>query len=107
MWRPPGLRIVLAAALSASFAATPSLAKVGAKCSGFAGLTCGPDEFCQRPPGVCSLADAEASCVRKPTICSRIYLPVCGCDARTYGNDCERMAAGVSLAHAGKCAGTP
>ena len=36
-------------------------AKVGAKCGGFAGLTCGPHEFCEKPTGQCFFADGEVT----------------------------------------------
>lgn len=91
------------AVLSSGFVATPAAARVGARCGGFIGLVCGAHEFCQHPTGACFFADGEGTCVRRPVFCGRIYKPVCGCDGKTYGNDCERQRAGVSLAHDGKC----
>ena len=29
--------------------------------------------------------------------------PECGCDQKTYANDCDREIAGISLLHAGAC----
>jgi|SRR5271155_2774421 hypothetical protein len=98
-----GFCSALAFALLVGLSSTPGVAAVGAKCGGFIGLTCGPHEFCQRPPGICFFPDIEGTCVTVPFVCGKIYLPVCGCDGKTYGNDCERQQAKVSLAHDGKC----
>lgn len=86
---------------------SPSVAAIGARCGGFAGQTCGPHEFCQKPTGLCFFPDIEGTCVRKPVVCpaakANIVLPVCGCDNKTYTNDCVRERAGVSKAHDGAC----
>jgi Kazal-type serine protease inhibitor domain len=109
MLKSVGLGIALASALVIGMSGTAG-AKVGAKCGGFAGPTCGPHEFCERPTGICFFPDIEGSCVQVPTFCylskkaSAVVIPVCGCDGKTYSNDCLRMKAKVSKAHDGACA---
>lgn len=73
------------------------------QCGGFIGTTCGPGQFCQFKPGTCGFADMLGQCTRRPTICPRIFRPVCGCDGKTYPNDCERQRAGTSLRARGAC----
>lgn len=86
-------------------AARPLRAKAGEMCGGIAGIVCRKGLVCQMGPGTCRTADASGLCRPRPqTMCTAIYLPVCGCDGKTYGNDCMREGAGVQLAHEGACA---
>ena len=65
---------------------------------------CPDGEFCDYPPrAICGAADAPGECRTQPSICQRIFEPVCGCDDQTYGNACEAAAAGVSVSGEGEC----
>jgi hypothetical protein len=74
-------------------------------CGTIAGLGCPDGHFCELPPDACSSADLAGVCVPVAEACTLDWNPVCGCDGRTYGNDCERQAAGVSKHHDGECDG--
>jgi hypothetical protein len=78
---------------------------VGKQCGGFVihPQECNHGLFCQRKAGQCFIADISGTCARIPQFCPRIFRPVCGCDAKTYANDCERMRAQISKNHDGKC----
>ena len=61
------------------------------------------NQFDDVPEGFCTIADLPGECVSVPEACPEIFDPVCGCDGKTYGNDCERIRAGVQKDHDGPC----
>jgi hypothetical protein len=62
---------------------------------------CLPTDFCAK--ALCS--ESIGFCKQRPTACpSSEFNPFCGCDGVNYGNDCLRMAHGVSASARGECA---
>ena len=84
-------------------AGAEAAAKKPQSCGGILPFQCPNGQFCQFAPGHCTGFGQPGTCTRKPVICPKIFLPVCGCDGKTYPNDCVRQSAGVSLRHKGRC----
>jgi Kazal-type serine protease inhibitor-like protein len=103
MFRRFGCLAVLLAFASLLFVAGAQAAPKPQSCGGILSFTCPTGQFCNFAPGHCTGFGQPGTCTKKPVVCPRIFLPVCGCDGKTYANDCKRRAAGVSLRHTGKC----
>jgi hypothetical protein len=56
----------------------------------------------------CGAVEVPESCIDESRInsmaaCYMIYAPVCGCDKKTYGNDCIAINSGVNSFTLGPC----
>jgi hypothetical protein len=77
---------------------------VGAGCGTRGTGPCPEGLFCNFPrSATCGVSDAPGVCAPIPTACADIFLPVCGCDGRSYGNACEAASQQVSVAADGPC----
>jgi hypothetical protein len=62
---------------------------------------CDADSFCNKQIGDCE--NAAGICTPRPYECIMIYAPVCGCDGRSYGNECIASSFGMNILHDGEC----
>ncbi len=72
-------------------------------CGTIAGIPCDDGEFCNFGPGACLVSDMGGHCVEIPAQCPEVFSPVCGCDGKTYPNDCMRIKTKTQLDHEGPC----
>jgi len=77
---------------------------VGETCGGIAALQCEDGLVCDYSGNQECVTDIAGQCaVPENRACTMHYDPVCGCDGRTYGNDCVRITNYAALAHEGAC----
>ena len=84
-----------------------SAANLDEDCGGTAGITCNSALWCQVGGGKCGVTDAAGKCEKAPAFCMAVSKPVCGCNGKTYQNDCERQKAKVRLDRIGACPKQP
>ena len=97
--------IAIATLIAASMHGGASAASLGKVCGGRLGIGCDRGLFCEFPAGTCGNANAEGTCVRSPRWCAQwlALRPVCGCDGKTYRNNCHRQRAAVAKQRDGRC----
>ena len=99
-----GFKLLIGLALFSVMVTNPAeAAKLGEACDGIAAIACDDGLWCEHPAGQCAVADAAGTCAKAPEICTQDYKPVCGCNGKTYGNDCMRKLEKVQLDHIGEC----
>src|SRR5579864_9442421 len=82
---------VIAFALLQFVNAAAIAARVGEPCGGATDIQCDTSLWCERNAGTCAVKNAPGTCIKLQFMCEAISLPVCGCDGKDYGNDCERQ----------------
>jgi hypothetical protein len=76
---------------------------VGKTCAGIANIPCDAGLWCDLQAGRCGGVDVSGKCIKVPDVCEKSIKYVCGCDKKTYGNNCERRMAKVQKNHDGEC----
>jgi hypothetical protein len=81
----------------------PVTAQSGQTCGGIGGLRCPEGQACLYAEGQCNTPDLAGTCVAVASDCGKQGPRVCGCDGKTYTNQCELVRAGVRPSKKGAC----
>jgi hypothetical protein len=104
-------RLVAAALLVMSGVVLGSVGAAAANldeaCGGPGKITCNSALYCRVPAGQCTTADVAGTCEKAPDFCMRVSRPVCGCNGKTYLNECEARHAKVAVDYTGRCKKPP
>lgn len=109
MPRSSSFLVMILAAVGATIATSgreTHAVPAGQPCGGAAGAVCDKGLWCEPAAGSC--ASQAGVCVKVPKLCfarknAKSFQPVCGCNSKTYSNDCFRRAYRVPKFRDGKC----
>ena len=99
--------LVFAAVALGSSDLRAATANLDEACGGPDKIGCNSALYCQLPAGQCSAPDVAGTCVKAPDFCMRVSRPVCGCNGKTYPNECEARHAKVAIDTPGACKKQP
>ena len=70
----------------------------------FGGFYCDFGDCIHDDGDLCGGFDASGSCEARPDTCNSASQPVCGCDNKTYINECQARLAGAGILNREACA---
>ena len=108
-WHPRGFAaatfVVMFGLAQSAFGAP--IANLDEACGGPDKITCNSALYCHLPDGQCNAPDAAGTCLKAPDFCMRVSRPVCGCNGKTYQNECDARHAKMAIDTTGACKKPP